>query len=104
MLNESFGDAAIPDWDVADRMRKALRHSGLTVQEMAAFLGVGRNTVSTWINGRIGPSTQTLRLWALRCEVPFEWLAEGVELPERRRVTRQYTRWPGPARRLGVAA
>lgn len=67
----------IPQWDVADRMRKALRHSGVGVQEIAEYLDVSRNTVSTWINGRIEPSTQTLRLWALRCGVPYDWLRDG---------------------------
>jgi transcriptional regulator with XRE-family HTH domain len=67
----------IPTWDVADRMRKALRFSGVGVQEIADYLGVSRNTVSTWINGRIEPSKQTVRLWALRTGVPFEWLETG---------------------------
>lgn len=35
----------IPEWDLADRMRKSLRHSGVGVQEMADYLGVARNTV-----------------------------------------------------------
>lgn len=64
----------LPSWDTADRMRKALRHSDVGVGEMADYLGVAPNTVSTWINGRIRPSKQTLRLWALRCGVPLEWL------------------------------
>lgn len=63
--------------DLADRMRKALRVSGVGAGEIAEYLGVARNTVSTWINGRIVPSTQTLRLWALRTGVPFSWLQTG---------------------------
>lgn len=69
--------ALVPEWDTADRMRKAIRVADIGVQEMADYLGVGRNTVSTWINGRITPSTQTVRLWALRCGVDYEWLATG---------------------------
>lgn len=69
--------AVVPEWDTADRMRKAIRFADIGVQEMADYLGVGRNTVSTWINGRIAPSTQTVRLWALRCGVDYEWLATG---------------------------
>lgn len=65
------------EFDLADRMRKALRISGMGVSEMAEYLGVARNTVSTWINGKIRPSTQTLRLWALRTGVPYEWLLNG---------------------------
>jgi transcriptional regulator with XRE-family HTH domain len=67
----------VPEWDRADRMRKALRTSGVGVQQIADYLGVRRNTVSNWINGRINPSTQTLRLWALRTGVPYEWLTTG---------------------------
>lgn len=74
--------SAAPPWDVADRMRKSLRHADIGVQEMAVYLGVARNTVSTWINGRIDPSTQTLRLWALRCGVPYDWLQNGGPEPE----------------------
>lgn len=77
MSEQPASPSGVPTWDVADRMRKALRHAGLSSGQMATYLGVGGNTVSTWINGRITPSTQTLRLWALRCGVPYEWLAEG---------------------------
>jgi transcriptional regulator with XRE-family HTH domain len=65
----------IPEWDLADRMRKSLRESGGGVQEMADYLDVSRTAVSSWINGRIRPTTQTLRLWAMRTGVPYEWLA-----------------------------
>lgn len=71
------GITTVPEWDTADRMRKALREARINAGEMAAYLGVGRNTVSTWINGKIQPSTQTLRLWALRCGVSYEWLRNG---------------------------
>lgn len=67
----------VPEWDRADRMRKALRHAGTGVQEIADYLGVSRNTVSNWINGRIFPSVQTLRLWALRTGVSYAWLVTG---------------------------
>lgn len=64
-------------WDVADRMRKSLRVSGSGVQEMADYLGVARNTVSSWINGRIRPSRQTLILWAMRTGVTVAYLESG---------------------------
>ena len=71
-------EAGIPQWDVADRMRKSLRNAALGVQEMADYLDVSRNTVSTWINGRIEPSVQTLRLWAFRTGVSYAWLKDGL--------------------------
>lgn len=70
--------AAVPTWDLADRMRKALRVSGVGVQEMADYLGVTRGTVGNWINGHIVPGMQTQRLWALRCGVPYGWLTTGT--------------------------
>ena len=66
------------EFDLADRMRKTLRATGISVQEMADYLDVTRGTISTWINGRIAPSTQTLRLWALRTGAPYAWLKDGV--------------------------
>ena len=71
-------EGQIPEWDRADRMRKALRSARMTPGEMAAYLQVGGNTVSTWINGRVDPSPQTLRLWALRTGVPFRWLCHNT--------------------------
>jgi transcriptional regulator with XRE-family HTH domain len=76
-MSEMRIEAPIPEWDLADRMRKALQVSGIGVQEIADYLGVARNTVSTWINGRNRPSPAVVRLWAMRTGVPLEWLAGG---------------------------
>ena len=81
---------AVPAWDLADRMRKALRVAGIGVSEMADYLGVTRNTVGTWINGRIEPSVQTVRLWALNTGVSYEWLA-GDTFPRRSTSARIWT-------------
>lgn len=70
---------SIPQWDLADRMRKAMRESGLSVQDLADYFECSRNTVSAWINGRVTPSGQSVRLWALRTGVPYEWLRTGKE-------------------------
>ena len=79
MTSTSALGGAPPEFDLADRMRKALRTSGVSVQDMADYLGVARNTVSTWINGKITPSVQTQRLWALRTGTPYEWIHDGEE-------------------------
>jgi len=78
-MTQAPGTEQVPQFDLADRMRKALRHADVGVQEMAGYLEVSRNAVGTWINGRNRPSPQTIRLWALRCGVPFEWLRHGTE-------------------------
>lgn len=76
-----------PEWDLADRMRKSLRHAGLGVQEMADYMGVSASSVSNWINGRIRPTKPTQRLWAMRTGVPFSWLAEGTAGGSRNQLT-----------------
>lgn len=63
-----------PQWDLADRLRKSLRESGIGVSEMAGYLEVQRNTVSNWINGHNPPPGAALQVWAMRCGVSIEWL------------------------------
>jgi len=44
-MSEMRDVSTIPlEWDVADRMRKSLRVSGVGVQDMADYLGMSRNT------------------------------------------------------------
>ena len=78
-MSTSTEGVPIPPWDLADRLRKALRVADIGVQEMADYLEVSRNTVSAWINGRTPPGTQSIRLWALRTGMPYEWLKNGSE-------------------------
>lgn len=64
-------------WDMADRLRKTLRRGDISVQEMADYLEVSRNTVSAWINGRYTPRRRDLKQWSLRTGVPLSWLETG---------------------------
>ena len=66
------------EWDLADRLRKSLRVSGVPVHDMADSLGVSRNTVSNWINGRGIPGHQQLVVWAAITDAPACWLETGV--------------------------
>jgi transcriptional regulator with XRE-family HTH domain len=73
---------AVPEFNRTDRMALALRHAGLTNQDMADYLGVTRETVSRWVNGRSTPNRGMLRLWAIRTGVPLLWIETGaIELP-----------------------
>lgn len=67
----------VPEWDVTDRLRKALKHAGLGPGDMAAELGVSRNTVTNYLNGHTRIPGPALRLWAMRTGVPREWLETG---------------------------
>jgi transcriptional regulator with XRE-family HTH domain len=96
-MSEPAFPAGGPEWDVADRLRKALRHADLGVTEIADYLGVSRTSVSNWINGRVDPSTQTLRLWALKTGVAYEWLAGDRDFRRRGSLSAlMYTFTPDP--------
>lgn len=71
----------IPDWTLGWRMQRSLAHAGLSIEEMSAELGVSRSTVSRWVNDHGEPRIGYLKLWALRCGVPLDWLLEGVRTP-----------------------
>ena len=103
--------ANLPAWDVADRLRKSLRHRRIGVQEMADYLDVDRSTVSAWINGRIAPPTASAKLWALRTGVPYTWLCHGSTAPcdlgpadQGRSRRRSYNMQKMPTRILRVAS
>jgi transcriptional regulator with XRE-family HTH domain len=80
-MSEQPDTEGLPKWDLADRMRKSLRATGISVQEMADYLDVSARTVSNWINGHIEPTTQTARHWALRTGIPYEWYCHGSKKP-----------------------
>lgn len=74
-------DLTIPDWTLPWRMQRALAHAGVSVEEMAAELGVTRQTVSRWLNEHgAPPRIGYLKVWALRCGVPYEWLLSGDQI------------------------
>lgn len=72
----------VPEWTVADRLLKARRWAGVPQQEMAAYLGVSRQALTRYENGQ-NVKIGTLRLWALRCGVSFDWLRYGTTESDR---------------------
>ena len=70
-------------FDLADYMRKAIRESGLTVQEVAEQLEMSRESVSLWINGRRMPTRGQRIAFAQVTGVTLEWLEQGMARPER---------------------
>lgn len=65
------------EMDIHDRMRKALRVSDVSVQEIAEAVGINRNAVSAWLNGRAKPSEIQLKKFAMRTGAPMDWLLKG---------------------------
>jgi transcriptional regulator with XRE-family HTH domain len=71
----------VPPWTLGWRLLRALAWAGLTAEQMADELGIHRTTVSRWTHDRGRPTKGYLKLWALRCGVPYEWLVSGEGLP-----------------------
>ena len=69
----------IPVFEMRHRMALALEYGSVSVNEIAAELGVSRTTISNYLWGRTIPRRADLVTWALRCGVPFDWLETGAE-------------------------
>lgn len=67
----------IPIWTRGDRLRKALDFADMSVQSMADYLEVSRNTVSNYISERTPIPGASIKLWAMRTGVPRQWLETG---------------------------
>jgi hypothetical protein len=80
MAQEQASANAIPEWTLGWRLKRALTHGKVSVQEMADHLDYSRGQLSRYLNDKGEPPRRSvLRMWALRCGVPFDWLAYGIE-------------------------
>jgi hypothetical protein len=77
---DGLDPAALLAFDLADRLRKALRIGKCKPGEMRAILGVSESTMTNYLDGSTRPKDGMLRQWALRCAAPvtFEWLRTGT--------------------------
>ena len=76
-MSNPQSETEVPQWDVADRMGKALRSSGVKPAQMALYLGVHRNTITNYTSGRVTPSRATLIAWADITRRPLDWIETG---------------------------
>jgi transcriptional regulator with XRE-family HTH domain len=70
-----------PRFELRHRMALALEHGQVSKDAMADEIGCGVTTIRNYLRGRTVPSRAVLVAWALRCGVPFDWLAHGTEHP-----------------------
>lgn len=62
---------------LAKRLRAARLLADMEQADIAKRIGVARQTVSAWEQGRTEPSATYFVRWALATGQPLEWLAEG---------------------------
>lgn len=79
MTQTALAGGVVPEWDLADRLTKALRYSGLGVSDMATQLGVSRESVGRWINGRNAPKRAAVVAWASITGCDLYWLENGQD-------------------------
>lgn len=65
----------IPEWTLADRLRKARETAGLSQGQLAAILGVARNTVTNYEGGG-SAKIYVVRAWATATNVPLAWILD----------------------------
>lgn len=66
-----------PQFQLKHRLALAMEIADVDRDGIATELGVHKNTVANYLRGETRPSRSVLRVWALRCGVPFEWLETG---------------------------
>lgn len=68
--------AAIPQWSLNDRLRKAREHAGLHQQQLADETGISRRSVTNYERGFAVPRRPVLLAWAVATGVDLDWLTE----------------------------
>lgn len=69
----------VPVFGMRHRLALALETADVSNEQMADEVGKSVTTIRNYLGGRTHPGRAVLVTWALRCGVPFEWLAYGVE-------------------------
>jgi transcriptional regulator with XRE-family HTH domain len=72
---------AIPKQRLHHRITMAMEFADMMPSDLADALGVHRNSVSAWINGRGKPKPPTLIAIASVTDVDLEWLLSGKVPP-----------------------
>ena len=68
---------AVPEWTLADRLRKARGDAGYSQAELAEVTGISRQSINRYETGRAVPDRPKLLAWATACHVEYEWLTGG---------------------------
>lgn len=71
----------IPQFETRHRLALALEAADVDVDEMADNLGVSKQTIYNYMSGNRAPKLGMIKMWAMRCQVPWQWITTG-ELPE----------------------
>ena len=68
---------AVPEWTLADRLRKARDLAGYSQAELATATGISQRSIIRYERGQAEPRRPELLAWATACHVKYEWLTGG---------------------------
>ena len=67
----------VPEWTLGDRIRKAVKASGVPAATLAKALEVTPTTLSRWMNDATVPTIKNVKHIALVTGIPAEWIFTG---------------------------
>lgn len=67
----------VPEWTLADRLRKARESAGLNQTRLGEVTGISRRSISSYESGEAAPRRPQLIAWAMATGVPLVWLENG---------------------------
>lgn len=84
MARDTSSSGNVPQWDLADRLRKIRRDRHLTQEQMADRLGVKAVTLSAWEAGRTRPQDVIELAGIIQREfgVPAAWTLGVMPAPD----------------------
>ena len=68
---------SVPEWTLADRLRKARTDAGYSQAELFRQTGISQRSIIRYERGQSEPGRPELLAWATACNVEYDWLAEG---------------------------
>lgn len=73
----------IPEWTVADRLRKARESAGISIVELSEMLDCSKQTIYNYEDNEWPRSRRwtMMRLWAWACDVDAGWIDPHLEGP-----------------------
>jgi len=76
-------------YDAKHEWRQIMEDRWFSVEEIAAYLGIKRDTVYRWISERNMPGNKIGRLWKFRKEEVDEWMRSGDGTEKRKDSARE---------------
>lgn len=70
--------AHIPEWTQGERLAKARRETGLSVDEFAQVIGISPKSVNNAEGDKVKVRPIVLNMWSFATGIPLEWLEHGV--------------------------